>query len=98
MKIIYTKEKEFKKEFENILQRAKSDIKGVSKIVENIIDEIVESGNLALKKHIEKFDKWVVKSDEDLLISQSDMKKAYETLDESLKKSLHMAYDRIKSY
>ena len=55
MKIIYTKDKEFKTEFENILKRAKSDIKGVSKIVENIIDEIVEDGNEALKRHIEKF-------------------------------------------
>ncbi len=98
MKIIYTKDKEFKTEFENILKRAKSDIKGVSKIVENIIDEIVEDGNEALKRHIEKFDKWIVKSDDELLISQNSMKKAYETLDESLKKSLHTAYERIKSY
>ena len=98
MKIIYTKDKEFKTEFENILKRAKSDIKGVSKIVENIIDEIVEDGNEALKRHIEKFDKWIVKSDDELLISQKDMKKAYETLDESLKKSLHIAYERIKVY
>ncbi|MGJ0343819.1 histidinol dehydrogenase [Aliarcobacter cryaerophilus] len=98
MKIIYTKDKEFKTEFENILKRAKSDIKGVSKIVENIIDEIVEDGNEALKRHIEKFDKWIVKSDDELLISQKDMKKAYETLDESLKKSLHIAYERIKAY
>ena len=45
MKIIYTKDKEFKTGFENILERAKSDMKGVSKIVENIIDEIVEDGN-----------------------------------------------------
>ncbi|MCT7531654.1 histidinol dehydrogenase [Aliarcobacter cryaerophilus] len=98
MKIIYTKDKEFKTEFENILKRAKSDIKGVSKIVENIIDEIVEDGNEALKRHIEKFDKWIVKNDDELLISQKDMKKAYETLDESLKKSLHIAYERIKIY
>lgn len=98
MKIIYTKDKEFKTEFENILKRAKSDIKGVSKIVENIIDEIVEDGNEALKRHIEKFDKWIVKSDDELLISQDSMKKAYETLDESLKKSLHIAYERIKTY
>ena len=57
-----------------------------------------EDGNEALKRHIEKFDKWIVKSDDELLISQKDMKKAYETLDESLKKSLHIAYERIKSY
>lgn len=53
MKIIYTKDKEFKTEFENILKRAKSDIKGVSKIVENIIDEIIEDGNEALKTYRE---------------------------------------------
>ena len=98
MKIIYTKDKEFKTEFENILKRAKSDIKGVSKIVENIIDEIVEDGNEALKRHIEKFDKWEVKSDEELLISQDDMEKAYLNIDEKLRLALHTAFNRIKAY
>ncbi|WP_418185033.1 histidinol dehydrogenase [Aliarcobacter vitoriensis] len=98
MKIINTKDTNFKSEFESILARAKSDIKGVSKIVSNIIDEIVESGNEALKSHIEKFDKWTVNSDEDLLISQNDMKKAYENIDENLRNALHTAYDRIKAY
>ncbi|RBQ28206.1 histidinol dehydrogenase [Aliarcobacter vitoriensis] len=98
MKIINTKDTNFKSEFESILARAKSDIKGVSKIVSNIIDEIVESGNEALKSHIEKFDKWTVAKDEDLLISQNDMKKAYENIDENLRNALHTAYDRIKVY
>lgn len=98
MKIINTKNSNFKSEFETILQRAKSDIKGVSKIVENIIDEIVAEGNEALRRHIEKFDKWQVKNDDDLLISQEDMKKAYDNLDLNLKNSLHTAFDRIKIY
>ena len=98
MKIINTNQNSFKNDFETILQRAKSDIKGVSKIVENIIDEIVQDGNEALKRHIEKFDKWQVKNDDDLLIPQEDMKKAYDNLDLNLKKSLHTAFDRIKNY
>lgn len=98
MKIINTKESNFKQEFENILARAKSDIKGVSSIVMNIIDEIVQDGNEALKRHISKFDKWEVGNDENLLISQDDMKKAYENIDEKLRLALHTAYDRIKSY
>ncbi len=98
MKIINTKESNFKEEFENILARAKSDIKGVSSIVMNIIDEIVQDGNEALKRHISKFDKWEVGNDENLLISQDDMKKAYENIDEKLRLALHTAYDRIKSY
>ncbi|WP_321468834.1 histidinol dehydrogenase [Halarcobacter sp.] len=98
MKIINTKDANFSKEFENILSRAKTDIKGVSAIVTGIIDEIVQDGNEALKAHIEKFDKWEVKSDDELMISQEDMKKAYDNIDENLKKALHTAYDRIKTY
>ncbi|WP_375722837.1 histidinol dehydrogenase [Arcobacter sp. KX21116] len=98
MKIINTTDSNFKKEFENIQARAKTDIKGVSAIVTNIIDEIVENGNSAIKEHILKFDKWEVKQDSDLEISIDDMKKAYENIDEKLRKSLHIAYDRIKAY
>lgn len=98
MRIIKTSEANFEQEFKNILARAKSDIKGVSAIVTNIIDEIVQEGNEALKSHIKKFDKWEVKSDEELMISQEQMKKAYENIDEDLKKALHTAYDRIKAY
>lgn len=98
MKIINTKDGNFKAEFESILARAKSDIKGVSSIVSNIIDEIVNEGNVALKRHIEKFDKWEVKSDEELLISQDDMEKAYLNIDEKLRLALHTAFNRIKAY
>ncbi|UTJ07011.1 histidinol dehydrogenase [Arcobacter roscoffensis] len=98
MKIINTKDSNFKEEFGGILARAKSDIKGVSSIVTGIIDEIIEEGNEALKRHIEKFDKWEVKDDSDLMISQEEMKKAYDNMDEKLKAALHTAYDRIKSY
>ncbi len=98
MKIINTKDANFKAEFESILAGAKSDIKGVSSIVSNIIDEIVNEGNVALKRHIEKFDKWKVKSDEELLVSQDDMEKAYLNIDEKLRLALHTAFNRIKAY
>lgn len=98
MKIINSQDKNFALEFDTILSRAKSDIKGVSQIVQTIIDEIIEDGNEALKTHIQKFDKWEVKSDDELLISQEDMKKAYENIDENLRASLHTAHDRIKAY
>jgi len=98
MRIINTKDVNFSEEFTNILSRAKSDIKEVSKIVSNIIDEVMQNGDEALKIHIEKFDNWIVKSDKDLLISCESMKKAYDNIDENLKTSLHIAYDRIKAY
>lgn len=98
MKIINTKDVNFKAEFDAILARANSDIKGVSTIVMNIIEEIVQEGNTALKRHISKFDKWEVKSDDELMICPDDMKKAYDNLDEKLRAALHTAYDRIKTY
>ena len=76
MKIINTKDTNFKEQF----------------------DEIVQEGNTALKRHIEKFDKWEVKSDEDLMINPNDMKKAYDNIDEKLRDALHIAYNRIKTY
>jgi histidinol dehydrogenase len=89
---------EFKVEFEELLNRGKMDIQSVSSIVSNIIDEIKNDKNKALKEHISKFDNWTPLSDEDLKISTDSMSKAYDMLDASLKSALHLAYDRIKNY
>ncbi len=88
----------FKAEFSELLERGKMDIESVTAIVGNIINEIKSDKDDALKRHIAKFDKWTPLKDEDLKISTELMKKAYDNIDEKLKSSLHLAYDRIKSY
>lgn len=93
-----TKNSSFRSQFEELLQRGKMDIAHVSAIVQNIIDEIKNEKNEALKRHISKFDKWTPVSDADLKISTESMKKAYDDLDKELKDALHLSYDRIKSY
>ena len=93
-----TKNGDFAKSFDELLQRGKMDIAEVSATVQNIIDEIKLDKNEALKKHIAKFDSWIPKSDEDLKISTELMSKAYDNLDAKLRDSLHLAYDRIKAY
>ena len=98
MKIIKTTSSEFEKEFNEILSRGKMDIENVEGIVKNIINEVKNEGNQALFRHIAKFDKWEPENDKDLEISKEDMQKAYESLDEKLKKALHLAFDRIKAY
>jgi histidinol dehydrogenase len=98
MKIINSKAENFKEEFEHILGRAKVDIKKVSSIVNGIIDEIIEDGNDAVISHVSKFDGWIPKNEDELFVDVEDMKKAYDNIDEKLKQSLHLAYDRIKSY
>ncbi len=98
MKILDINNPGFRKEFEEILQRGKMDIANVEEIVKNIIKEVKEEGNKALFRHISRFDKWEPKENKDLEIMPDEMKKAYENLDEELKKALHLAYERIKKY
>ena len=98
MKILNISQPDFGNEFETILTRAKSDIKNVTKIVTDLIDDIVENKNEALKQHIAKFDKWTPKNDDDLCISTQSMKNAYDNLDSNLRQSLHLAFDRIKAF
>ncbi|EQB40004.1 histidinol dehydrogenase [Sulfurimonas hongkongensis] len=93
-----TRDSGFAKSFDELLQRGKMDIAEVSLIVTSIINEIKLDKNEALKKHIEKFDNWTPKSDEELKISTESMSKAYDNLDVKLRDSLHLAYDRIKAY
>ncbi len=98
MKIINTKDNNFQDEFKEILGRGKVDIKTVSGIVNGIIDDIIENGDDAVAEHIAKFDNWKPASSEDLFIDVKDMEKAYNNIDDKLKESLHLAYDRIKKY
>jgi len=98
MKIFKTTDNNFKQEFNEILARGAMDIDNVSPIVKNILDEVKNEGDMALVRHISKFDKWTPKNGEDLKISTEEMAKAYENIDEKLKKALNLAYDRIKSY
>jgi histidinol dehydrogenase len=98
MMFIKSSDSDFGKSFEELLGRGKMDMAQVSAIVGNIISEIKEKKNDALKEHIAKFDNWTPSSDEDLKISTDSMSKAYDALEPKLKSALHLAYDRIKVY
>jgi len=98
MIFVKSTDNDFSEKFNELLNRGKMDIAHVSGIVGNIIDEIKNDGNSALKEHISKFDHWTPASDEDLKITTDSMSRAYDNLDEKLKASLHLAYDRIKVY
>jgi len=98
MIFVQSSDNDFDVKFEELLGRGKMDIAHVSEIVGDIIEDIKTDKNLALRSHISKFDNWTPKSDEELKISTESMKKAYDNIDEALKNSLHLAYERIKAY
>jgi len=98
MKIFYSSDDTFEANFNELLQRGKMDIEGVTNIVSGLLKEIQTEGNTALKAQIAKFDRWEPKKDAELLVSTDDMAKAYANIDEKLRDALHLAYDRIESY
>ena len=98
MKIFNEKDTNFQNEFNELLNRGKMDIDGVSSIVKNILDEIKTDGNSAVKLHIAKFDSWKPIEDKELEVSLESMESAYNNLDSKIKDALHLAYNRIESY
>jgi len=98
MKIFYSSDDTFEANFNELLERGKMDIEGVTGIVSGLLKEIRTEGNKALKTQIARFDRWEPKEDSELLVSTDDMAKAYENIDPVLRDALHLAYDRIESY
>ncbi len=98
MKIINTNSDNFQADFDEILARGAMDIEGVSQIVNDLLKEIRQDGNKALKSQIARFDRWEPKDDSDLMVDTAEMKRAYEAIDPKLRDALRLAYDRIKDY
>ncbi len=98
MKIVKTTDINFKDEFNELLNRGKMDIDSVSKIVQDLLNEIKKDKNSALKTQIARFDRWKPKDDTELLVSKDEMAKAYNNIDNDLRDALELAYNRIKDY
>jgi len=98
VKIFYSSDDTFDANFDELLQRGKMDIEGVTSIVSGLLKEIQTEGNSAVKRQIAKFDRWEPANDDALLVSTEEMAKAYDAIDPELRDALHLAYDRIESY
>ncbi|ANE34564.1 histidinal dehydrogenase / histidinol dehydrogenase [Campylobacter hyointestinalis subsp. lawsonii CCUG 27631] len=96
MKILYSDDKNFDIEFDKLVNRSNLDMQNVMGLVTSIIEDIKKRGDEALDEQIAKFDHWEVKSN--LAITQREMKDAYDSISDELKKSLQVAFERIKRY
>lgn len=63
-----------------------------------IIEDVKQNGDQALIKYANKFDQTNFKKPQELLVSKSEIAKACKNLDKDIKKSLDLAYTRIKDY
>jgi len=98
LKIYYSSDDTFEANFNELLQRGKMDIEGVTTVVSSLLKEIRIDGNSALRDQIARFDNWSPQSDDELLVSAKEMQTAYEALDPELRDALQLAYDRIERY
>jgi len=95
MKIINNKERAIQ-ELKRISERTSSEnnIK-ISSIVEKILQEVKNDGDKAVAKYTKKFDGF---NPDPMQVKAKDLKKAWDATDNNLKKSLEIAYERIKKF
>lgn len=98
MKILTTKDNDFKAKFDALVRRSDMDMGAVTPVVSQILDEVKNGKDDALIAQISKFDRWQPKNADELKISTEQMKIAFENLDDELKNALKLAYERIKEY
>ncbi len=98
MLTIATNNKKFKEKFEELLTRGHMDIESVTSTVTNIINEVKKDGDNALTYHIGKFDKWIPKEGDCLIVTEEEMKQAYDNTDPKLIEAITTSFERIKSF
>ncbi|MBR2558668.1 MAG: histidinol dehydrogenase [Methanobrevibacter sp.] len=77
------------------IKRSEQDVNNVLDIVSDILNNVKDNGDEAVKSYTEKFDGVLV---EDLKVSDEEIKKAYDTLDDSLLTALKKAAQNIEKF
>ena len=95
MKIINNK-KEAIQELERISARTNLENNNkINSIVEEILQEVKNYGDIAVEKYTKEFDGFIP---EPMLVSAEELKDAWDEIDNNLKGSLEVAYNRIKTF
>ena len=77
------------------IKRSEEDVNNVLDIVSDILNDIKDNGDDAVKAYTEKFDGVLI---DELKVSDLEIKKAYETLDDSLLTALKQAASNIEKF
>jgi len=89
------KEKSNRKFIQDLNSRSANDYKKVLKDVENIVEDVKENGDKALKKYAEKYDG--IKTD-NFLVSPTEIEEALNNIDSKLLKTIKKAYENVYDY
>ena len=95
MKIVNNK-KEAIEELKRISTRTNSENNSnINAIVEEILQEVKFSGDIAVEKYTKKFDGF---HPDPMQVSRDQLKEAWDEIDSNLKRSLEVAHKRIKKF
>jgi histidinol dehydrogenase len=97
MKILNTKNKLFKKNFDLVLGSKRIQSNNSRKIVKKIISDIKKNGDLALIKYTKRFDK-VNFGPSKIKLDDKLISKKIKSLDIKIKKSIDLAFNRITKF
>ena len=89
------KEKSNRKFIQDLNSRSANDYKKVLKDVENIVEDVKENGDKALKKYAEKYDG--IKTD-NFLVSPTEIEEALNNIDSKLLKTIKKAFENVYDY
>ena len=85
-------------EISTILQRGKKELDDIMKKIEPIINDVKYNGDKALLKYIKMYDHVEFKSAEDIIVSEKEIKQAYEKLDPKVLKAIEIAIENATKF
>ena len=98
VKILNTKQNDFKIKFDNLLKKRDKDDEKIDNIVSKIINDVRKNSDNALLRLTNKLDKSNFKKIKDLIVKDSEFEKCFQDLSSRTKFSLNKAISRIKAY
>jgi len=96
--ILSSRQKDFSTKLSTLLAWESVSDKDVVNTVEDIINEISSKGDKALIDYSIKFDGVKAKSMTDLMISQEELEKSFNDLNDKQKNAIKIAAERVKAY
>ena len=97
-RILKQSDKSFEKAFSILLRKRDVSDLSIETIVEKIINKVKSHGDEELLKLTKKFDKFNPNSFKDLIVSESEINAAYNSISQKLRMSLKKSIQRVKSF
>lgn len=98
MRILTSTDANFDQQLTDLLAFETVNDKALLETVDDIIHQVRQTGDKAVLELTQKFDSHPATSMQDLMLTQNELKAAYDALQDPIKSSLDTAADRIKSF